>query len=522
MTLQIEQEYYCNTCDAGPFTKDEKGSLGKTIYQFHKEQGHQLVEYKKEKSLEDLANEALKEICDPIFEEIKIRNLPELDYQKELEHTRNNLEKTIERCFQHRYFTLEVCLSVKAQLLIDRLTQPFTLILMGSPSTNKSTITDIVNSLPGCYKSDKFTPKAFVSHSANSKKEELGKVDLLPRIKHKTLITPELAPLFSGNDDNLVESFGILTRVLDGRGLQIDSGVHGQRGYKGDYYFMWIGAVVDIPHKVWKYLGNLGSRFYFLRQYEEKLSLEKMKSKIKEELKSKPYCDRLEDCQRALGEFWKYVENRHDIVESKKVVWDVSKDQEQAIDKIIELAQLLSKLRASIPTWHTNESDSGGSNYHFEMPVIEDPSRASNALYNLARGHALLYGRNFVTTDDLSVVIPVALSSASRERVTLFEYLIRNNGELTTEQFEEQAKVSRSTARKEMKKLAILDLVDEFEEEATTKPIKKIKLKKAFSWFLSQEFTNYYRIPEFSKLSLENLEKKTVCSLDEHFEVDNK
>ena len=83
---------------------------------------------------------------------------------------------------------------LEAQQLISGITQVFTLIFMGNPSSYKSTILEIVSILPDCYVSDAFTPKSFVSHSANSKKNELEKVDLLPRIRHKTLITSELAP----------------------------------------------------------------------------------------------------------------------------------------------------------------------------------------------------------------------------------------------------------------------------------------------------------------------------------------
>jgi hypothetical protein len=39
------------------------------------------------------------------------------------------------------------------------------------------------------YRSDKFTPKSFVSHAANIKTADLVKVDLLPRIVNKVLVT---------------------------------------------------------------------------------------------------------------------------------------------------------------------------------------------------------------------------------------------------------------------------------------------------------------------------------------------
>jgi len=483
--------------------------------------------HNKPKTLQEECQEAFTKMMDNYLDEVAIRKLDIEDYKVRLQEKFKLLKDTIETNFRGRSFVLECCLSVKAQLKVKNLTQPFALILMGNPSTKKSTMLDIVNSLPDCYKSDKFTPKSFVSHSANVKKEELSKIDLLPRIRHKTLICPELAPLFSGNEENLIEIFGLLTRVLDGRGLELDSGVHGKRGYSGDYHFMMLGAVVDIPRKVWKVLGNLGPRLYFLRIPDDSLDQKNRISEIRHSFRSKPYNVRLEECQEACREFWKYIENNPMQDEDKKITWDTQRDDSEVHNRIIEIAMLLAKLRAVIPTWHTADSDSSGLNYNFEMPIEEDPERASNAIYNLARGHALLYGRNFITKDDLGVVIPVALSSAERERVALFKLLIENNGRIDSKNFEEKSGVSRNTALKQMRQLDKLGLVDLVFDEAETKPRVTIQLKDTFSWFISDEFREYldrfvdaFLTPKISAYSEDFAEKtgmrKPDSTLDEH------
>ena len=407
------------------------------------------------------------------------------------------------------YPTLEVCLSVKTQLLIDDITQPFALFVMGVPSSLKSTTLEIINCLPNCYKSDSFTPRSFVSHSANVSKKKLADIDLLPRIRYKTLITPELAKLFTGNEETLVETFGILARVLDGRGFQSDSGVHGQRGYTGDYYFVWLGAVVDIPHKVWRTVGNLGAKWYYLRIPEDRQSSSQKIESIKKDLRGTKYIAKLENSQITLSEFWSCIEAKND----KKIVWDESKDDEDTIHRVIETSVLLSKLRASIPTWHTNDPSSSGSHYNFEMPIIEDPSRASSALYNLARGHAVLFGRNYITKDDLGVVIAVALSSTERERVALLKLLLENDGNIDVETFVTNAKVSENTARKEIQKMKILGLVNVTEEDTATKPKTIAILKDEFAWFKSLEFQKYWNkynhlhTPKNFAESKENAEK---------------
>lgn len=436
------------------------------------------------------------------------KNISQEEHLKMLEGKRRKFQAAIEENFEDKWNIVEVCLSVEAQLLISDITSCFALFLMGQPSTSKSTILEIINATDDCYKSDKFTPKSFVSHSANSKKSDLEKVDLLPRIRHKTLVTPELAPLFTGNEENLVESFGILTRVLDGRGLEIDSGVHGKRGYHGDYHFMWLGAVVDIPHKVWKVVGNLGAKWFYLRLPEEPLTSEQKKARIKRELDGKPYQKKLEECQEAKRQFWEAL-----TASNEKTVWDSCRDDKEAVDRIIDIAFLLSKLRASVPSWNTYVPSSSGTNYNFEIPTIEDPSRASRNLYNLARGHALTCGRNYITKDDLDIVIAVALSSAERERVALLKLLLSHKGRVDVETFKEFSKVSDNTARKEMQKMKILGLVDIESEDTTTKPRLVAVLKSEFAWFLSSEFEMHWErftrlhTPKFSAESHENAEK---------------
>ena len=49
-------------------------------------------------------------------------------------------------------------------------------------------------------------------------------MDLLPKIKDKTLITKELGPVFQGKVQDVQERFAVLTSVLDGQGFVSNSG----------------------------------------------------------------------------------------------------------------------------------------------------------------------------------------------------------------------------------------------------------------------------------------------------------
>src|SRR2546422_1049590 len=185
------------------------------------------------------------------------------------------LRQTVEQHFPGLWLAVDLGLATCATLLLADNTNPTAVIFVGGASTVKTTVANMfaratvkrtkTGSLePLCYRSDKFTPAAFVSQAANVNANDLAKIDLLPRIKDRVLLTPELAPIFRGNDDELTKTFATVTRVLDGQGLVTDSGTHGQRGYDGRHMFAWIGCTTPLPERAWRIMGQLGSRLFFL------------------------------------------------------------------------------------------------------------------------------------------------------------------------------------------------------------------------------------------------------------------
>ena len=69
---------------------------------------------------------------------------------------------------------------------------------------------------------------------------------------------------------------------------------------------------------------------------------------------------------------------------------------------IVRLGILLAHLRGVIPTFQTDDSNSQGLGYSYSLATIEEPTRAMTQLRNLARGHALSQGRNYLTMEDIS------------------------------------------------------------------------------------------------------------------------
>ena len=100
-------------------------------------------------------------------------------------------------------------------------------------------------------------------------------------------------------------------------------------------------------------------------------------------------------------------------------------------------------------TWQT-ETGTQGSDYGYAVSQPEDPRRAITVLLNLARGHALLTGRNYITLEDVPIVAKTVLSTAQTERVSVFYLLLDNGRDLSTDVITRCLGVSKPTAGRAM------------------------------------------------------------------------
>lgn len=405
------------------------------------------------------------------------------DHEREVQNKKKNLIDMVEKNFPGKFWILEICLSVRAILEIKGITLPLMVVILGPPSSGKSTVLLLIELVPKAYSLDKFTPRAFQSHMAGKRKADLEKDDLLTRIKDKIFLTPDLAPLFSARDEDIVENFGTLTRLLDGKGLKTSSGVHGERS-SGPVFFVWIGAAVEVSKNIWNLIAKLGPKMFFLRVHLD-LTYEEEQQKIMQNMLSEEeYEAKIEEVKEKLLEYWEAITS-FPLQEDGKIVWDKSKESPDVMLKIVQHAQILARLRGNVPTDKTEGT--GGSNYGFLEPIIEDPERAARYLYNLVKGHALCQGRNYIIEDDLSIIRPIVMSSAAKERIELLKLLIKNNGEVTVTQMMDARGVTRSTAHRTIKLLEILGLVDVVMVPTKTKPCTGIRLKGHFRWILEDK-----------------------------------
>jgi hypothetical protein len=365
-----------------------------------------------------------------------------------LSMARKRVYDVVGACFPEIRAELIACLAVTATLLLRDQQNPAALNLEGVPSSLKTTLIDFFAAAGDkVYRSDRFTPRSFVSHAASVSREKLNQVDLLPRIRHRLFLIPELAPLFGLRNEDLLENFSILTRVFDGHGLSTDSGIHGQRGHTGDYLFAWIGCTTPIEHRVWKTMGKLGSRLLFLEMPDDEASAEELVNDI---AGGEAYRDRVERCAAAVADFLDVLWQETGGV--RGVTWDRASDPKEVMLRIAEYAKTLARLRGTISVWREGSGDD--ESYNFSTPVIEKPHRALSLLYALARGHALVHGRRQLSAADLPLIARAALESTPNDRRAVMRVLLKNGGTATTSDVEQTLRCSAPTAR------AILETLD--------------------------------------------------------------
>lgn len=410
------------------------------------------------------------------------------NWQSSLVQKHENLYKTVNENMPELWIPLNFALSIKTVLNIKGCTLPFAGILLGPPSSLKSQVVELFRKWKSNYFTDSFTPRSFVSHYAGQTEEKLKKIDMLPKIKDKMFLCSELSPMFMKKEEELNELIGLFTRVLDGHGLTSDTGACGQRKYEGEYMFTWLGAAVDIPYRAHKLMGSIGPKLYFLR----------LPKKIPKEddllagMENDDFIPKMNKVRIALLEYLDWFD-RCPIDEEKvtrennliKIQWDNQKDDEYAKRIIARIALLLARLRGVVPTRETHGTQ--GLDYAYATAMLEDPRRAVQQLKNLARGHALGQGRNWITIGDLPLPIKVVMSTASIDRTNIFRLLIAHKGKLTTKIIDDSLNTTYHTSHRIMAELKAVELVD-LKESETRAEEKEITLKQEFDWFLTEEF----------------------------------
>lgn len=400
---------------------------------------------------------------------------------------------------------VEACCSVIAAMILKDATNPVGLVLIDHPSTGKTTALSMFYDLAMVYRSDSFTAASFVSHASNRKQEALAQIDLLPRIQYKCLITPELATIFGKKQEELLKEISILTRVFDGEGYWSDSGSHGGRGYKGDYFFTMLGATPPMPKRVWNTLGQFGSRLLFHTPKSESSAAERVARSYLDVFDSGPlpYSKRLKICREKVTHFFKVLTEQAGGGQfARSIGWDIQGDSKELKQQISLLAEFTSRARSKVSVWDCTNRHSESAR-DFTQPLLEGPHRLATILYSLARGHATICSRRRLLSDDMPLVVEIALSSMPDDRRQIIGLLLEpasdgkksEIGTVTAKDIQECLTISRPTALKLIDELALLGIGDKINGDNNNLTV--LTLKPCYFWFTSQQFRAYRRARNF-------------------------
>ncbi len=448
------------------------------------------------------ANDYLKEGKTDRLKEIIKNREPFYKGQVIKETKLEDVREIIIKYFPEYWLDTLCCIDVITSMVQEDFNNPIALIMVGKPSSGKSTILDLFiessNKLTNyVYRCDNFTPRSWISHMASRSKKKLEEIHLLPRIENKTMITRDLSCLFSKNDDELEEDIGLATTVLDGRGLVTDSGAHGQLGYTGKdghVYFSWLGATTPMTPKVWNIIGIKGNRFLFLNIKDR---VESIKETINNLCDKKTYKIKIKESSEVLSNYINYF-----YFKSKQfsIKWDKEKDKENPIMYYIAMfASLAAVLRTVVYVYTDDKGNEKRT--QFTGNLKEHPIRLTQQIYNVAISNAINHRRDYLDFQDLKVIKYIALSSVPYERMLALKTLL-NSEQLTDKNLPQVDKgdlvkelsISDYKAKDIIKTFDLLNICDiegpqEAEKDGKTYYYGEysMTLKEEYRWLLDKE-----------------------------------
>lgn len=349
--------------------------------------------------------------------------------------------------------TYEVCealATIPIQLMFNDFTDCPMMIIVGNASSGKTTALELFKGWDRIFTSQEVTPAAFVTHNADQSDEELGEMDLLPKITDQVLWVPEMGTWFSGDD--IEKYMRTLSGVADGSGYVKSTGAQGSHGYDGDpgdYQFGLMGATTPPSPSAWSEMGNAGARVLM----HGKANTED-DDKVLDQVYGDSgisYAEKKKIVQETIANWLRTIYHEHD--------GDIQMDSE---DQDGEVAYATLKLAEIIA--HGRGVSYSKMNEHGNLEgktQIEDRKRALQMLRFTARARAVMDGRTKATTGDLQLCARIAFATMPEKRRGIIRLLCNpTNGQtFTTSQVKDELNLgSKNTAKRRMQMVDNLGL----------------------------------------------------------------
>jgi transposase-like protein len=380
--------------------------------------------------------------------------------QPDEEVTWADVRETILRYFDQD--TLDVCealATVPIQLMFDDFTDCPMVIVVGNASSGKTTALELFKGWDRIFTTHEVTPAAFVSHNADQDDDDLGEMDLLPKITGEVLWVPEMGTWFSGDD--IEEYMRTLSGVADGSGYVKSTGAQGSHGYDGDpgdYQFGLMGATTPPSPRAWSEMGNAGARV-LMHGMPNTDDDDEVRDQIYGD-SGVSYAEKKRIVQEKISNWLRTLYHEHD----GHIEMEPEDPDGDVAAATVKLAEIIAKGRGVSYAKENEEGDLEGD------VQIEDRKRVIQMLRFTARARAAMDGRTKVTTDDLQVCARIAFATMPEKRREMVRLLCnpRNGTSWTTSEVKRALGLgSKHTAKKRMQTVSHLGLA-EYESEGET------------------------------------------------------
>lgn len=333
---------------------------------------------------------------------------PQVELIKDLLSLESIFEKTRAIGFMYDYF-VEIVIAVYISTFLDKEKNPIWLLVVGNPSSNKTTLVFLLRHAPNTYRLDTMTANPFSS----GQKEKDKPKDLLPLINKHCFIVKDYSTLFGRNEDAVRQFVTDLVSIYDGE-YSKHSPTRGTIRYES--HFSHLGCITPLAlNKRQHYMNMMGARF--LQLNIPRLTDEQRSDGLKTLWAHKRFSDMEEEATLFVSSFCGQLRDKLPSIA-------LEDESGHIIAKLNALAQLTAHARGIVITEARKFSDVGGKeSVHYETvdTQIEEPFRALFQLRKLARSLAVVRDKKEVTDVEIATVRLVVLSSMPCRRADVLK-----------------------------------------------------------------------------------------------------
>jgi hypothetical protein len=357
----------------------------------------------------------------------------------------NDVLEAVKHLGENRDYVIKSILAVFISTFLEK-RDPVWLMIVGNPSSNKTTLVDLLEPLNEVFKLDTMTSNPFSSGQREKEKPK----DLLPILDNKCFIIKEYGTLFGRSDEMVKQLISDLVAIYDGDYAK-HSPTRGTVRYK--VYFSHLGCVTPMSlSSRQRYMSAVGARFLFLRiepldEDEKKSSLTKIWAgdigMNKEEV-SKVICSYC-------------LQLKEKLIQDEEITFN-----DEAKSKLNNLANLTARARGIVISDRTSfKTGEGNTRYHYETTDIqvEEPFRALKQLKKVAKCLAVVNGSNSVGDEELQIVRRIVLSSMPVRRADILK--VFEQGQIfTANQAAEKLGKNYRTVKRNFDELVALQILN--------------------------------------------------------------